>query len=172
MTAFRGVREAAGRLRSPDSGLLVQGGRFALAGGIVALIYVTVTTVLANGFGVGFQWALAIGYATAIAAHFSLQRFFVWVHHEEFALPFRTQVGRYLLVAGAQYAMAAVTTATLPALLHLPVTAVFLIWTIAVSAIGFLILGRGVFHARPRRGIRGSPAGRRRVRRRMCPRLC
>ena len=69
---------------------------------------------MADGFGVTFQLALAIGYATAVLAHFSLQRFFVWVHHEEFALPFRAQVGRYTLVSGAQYAMAVAVTATLP----------------------------------------------------------
>jgi putative flippase GtrA/SAM-dependent methyltransferase len=139
---------AVRHLRSPDSGLLGRGGRFVIAGGIVALIYVTVTTLLANVFGIGFQWALAIGYATAIAAHFLLQRFFVWIHHEEFALPVREQVGRYLLVAGAQYSMAALVTATVPSALDVSVTVVFLVWTIAISAIGFLIFGRGVFHAK------------------------
>ena len=120
-----------------------------IAGGLVAVIYVTVTTLLANVFGVPFQLSLAIGYATAIAAHFSLQRFFVWVHHEEFALPLRSQVGRYLLIAGAQYLMAAIVTATIPSLLDVPVTAVFLVWTCLVSAIGFVLFGRGVFHAQP-----------------------
>ena len=124
-----------------------------IAGGIVAVIYVAMTTLLASVVDVPFQPALAIGYATAIAAHFSLQRFFVWVHQEEYALPFRAQVGRYLLVAGAQYAMAAVVTATVPSALHVSVTAVFLVWTVAVSVIGFLIFGRSVFHAKPPAGL-------------------
>src|ERR1019366_8393777 len=101
-------------LRSPDSGAAGQGLRFAIAGTTVALWYLLTTTVLADVFGVPFQLALAIGFTTTLLLHFTLQRFFVWVHHEEFALPLGSQLRRYLLVAGAQYAITAASVAVLP----------------------------------------------------------
>jgi len=66
------------------------------------------------------------------------------VHHEEFALPFRLRpaLPRGL---GTQLVLAIAVTATLPSLLHLPVTAVFLLWTVAVSTIGFVVFGAASF---------------------------
>lgn len=126
-----------------------QGVRFVIAGGIVALIYMATTTVLADVAGIAFQVAIAIGFAAAIVAHFSFQRFFVWVHDEGFALSFRSQVRRYVLVAGVQYATTAGVTAAAPQLLDVSHTVVYLVWTVLVSAVNFLVFGRGVFHAGP-----------------------
>jgi len=134
-------------LRSPDSGVVGQGLRYSLAGTIVALSYLTTTTVLADVFGVPFQLALAIGFVTALLVHFTLQRFFVWVHHGEFALGLGAQVRRYLLVAGVQYAITVVATSVLPAALGLPVTPVYLVTAISLAALNFLIFRGGVFHA-------------------------
>jgi putative flippase GtrA len=134
-------------LRSPDSGTAGQGLRFAIAGTTVALWYLLTTTVLADVFGVPFQLALAIGFTTAVLLHFTLQRFFVWVHHEEFALPLHHQAGRYLVVAGVQYAVTAAATSVLPRALDLPVTPVYLATAIALAAVNFLIFRGGIFHA-------------------------
>jgi putative flippase GtrA len=133
-------------LRSPESGAAGQGVRFAVAGGAVALIYLTTTTVLAEVMGVAFQAALAIGTATALIAHFTLQRLFVWVHHTEFALGLNAQVGRYLLVAAVQYGLTAASTALLPDALGLPVTPVYLMTALTLAVLNFLIFRGGIFH--------------------------
>src|SRR5262249_28044582 len=84
---------------------------------------------------------------TAIVTHFSLQRFFVWAHHGEFALSVRGQAGRYLVVSGTQYATTALATFVLPRVLLVPTTVVYVVWTIAFSTVNFFVFGRRVFHA-------------------------
>jgi len=133
-------------LRSPEAGTMGQGVRFAVAGGLVALIYLTTTTVLAEVFDVPFQIALVIGTVTGLIAHFTLQRLFVWVHHEEFALGLHAQVGRYLAVAAIQYGLTAASTAVLPGALGVPVTPVYLVTALAIAALNFLIFRAGIFH--------------------------
>jgi putative flippase GtrA len=142
-----GTRGLIHRLRAPDSGVLGQGVRFALVGGIVATVYLLITTVLAVFLGVPFQVALAIGTCLALAAHFTLQRAFVWAHEEEFALPFRHQVGRYLLVTGTQYGITAASTTLLPAALGLSTEVVYLATATLIASANFLIFRHGVFHA-------------------------
>jgi putative flippase GtrA len=134
-------------LRSPDSGVVGQGVRFLLAGGTVALIYLTTTTVLHELFDVPFQLALLIGTVAGLAAHFTLQRLFVWVHHEEFALGLHEQVGRYLLVAAVQYGLTALSTSVLPDALDLPVTPVYLATALTLTSVNFLVFRGKIFHA-------------------------
>lgn len=124
-----------------------QGVRFVIAGGIVTVVYLTTTIALAELFGAPFQIALAAGFMVGIVAHFSLQRFFVWVHHEEFSLSLRDQLTRYLLMAGIQYGSTAVASQFLPGLLRVPVTVVFLGWTFSVTLVNFIVLRHGIFHA-------------------------
>jgi putative flippase GtrA len=143
-------------LRAKDIGLLGQGTRFVIAGGIITVIYLMITTVLADIFGVPFQLALGIGFATAIVVHFSLQRFFVWAHTEDFSLPIHEQLGRYLLVAAAQYGSTALVTAFLPSALHVPTTIFFFAWTICVTASNFIIFRHGIFHANPPSDLEGG----------------
>jgi putative flippase GtrA len=145
--AAQQVFDAVCHVRATDIGLLGRGVRFVIAGGVVAVIYLTITTVLANVFGVPFQLALGIGFATALVVHYSLQRFFVWVHHEEFSLPVREQVGRYVLVAATQYGTTAAVTAFLPSALHISTTIVFFAWATCITAINFVIFRHGIFHA-------------------------
>ena len=145
--ALRRLIGGARFLRAPDSGLLGQGVRFVIAGGIVSAVYLTLTITLANLFGVPFQIALAIGFVAGIVVHFSLQRYFVWVHHEEFSLSLHHQLARYLLVAGIQYGTTVVATLFLPYVLHVPVTAVYLGWTVSVTMINFIFFRHRVFHA-------------------------
>jgi putative flippase GtrA len=135
-----------GRLHSPELGLTGQGVRFAIAGATVAGIYITVTTVLGKVVGLPFQLALVLGYLVGLAAHFTLQRHFVWLHHEEFALPLRRQAARYLVVAGAQYGITAASTAALPAALGVDVEVVYLSTLAVLIPTTFLLLRQGVFH--------------------------
>jgi putative flippase GtrA len=142
-----GVPAPLGALLAPDSGLRGQGARFVLAGCAVTAVYLTTTTTLAVLFGVPFEVALAIGFFLALILHFTLQRTFVWVNSEEFALPFRRQVGRYLLVAGSQYAVTAASVTLLPAALGLPAEVVYLAAVALTTSANFVVFRNGVFHA-------------------------
>lgn len=135
------------RLSALLSGRFGRGFRFVLSGGGVALLYLTLTTALAEVAGVHFQLALAVGYATALAAHFSLQRFFVWAQDEEYVLSLHAQVARYVALAAAQYGSTVIVTLTAPPALHVRPTVVYVAWTLVVSAVGFVLFGRGVFHS-------------------------
>jgi putative flippase GtrA len=136
-------------LREPDPGILRQGLRFAVAGGIVAVVYLTTTTVLAEVFGLPFQAALAIGFCAGLLVHFTLQRLFVWTHHQEFALPLHYQVGRYLIVAAAQYGVTVAATALLPSALGVSAESVYLVTVAVVVSTNFVVFRYGIFHAKP-----------------------
>lgn len=123
--------------------------RFALSGGTVALVYLGITTMLAEVVGLPFQEALAIGFCFAIVVHFTLQRLFVWTHHEEFALPLRHQLGRYLLSAGVQYGVTAASTGLLPSALGVSAEMVYLATVAAMLGSNFLVFRYGIFHAKP-----------------------
>lgn len=134
-------------IRSPEWGLAGQGFRFALAGSTVAGVYIAVTTVLHDAFGVPFQISLAIGFVVSVALHFTLQRLFVWRHYEDFALRIRHQALRYLLVCVTQYGITALSTSELPALVGLPVEVVYLLTMVSVAGLNFLIFRGRIFHA-------------------------
>lgn len=151
-TSYTPGRRVSSRLRSlssPSSDLLGQGARFALTGGIVALIYLITTTVLADIVGLPFQVALAIGFCTGLMAHFTLQRMFVWSHAEEFALPMRHQARRYLTVAAIQYGVTAGSTSLLPSALGVPTEIVYVVTMTVIISVNFLVFRHGIFHAKP-----------------------
>jgi len=133
-------------LRLRGSGLLGQGGRYVLAGCTATVVYLGTTTVLADVVGLPFQIALVIGFCVGLVAHFTLQRFFVWAHHEEYALSFNRQAARYLVVAGAQYGLTAASTSVLPSALGLPVEIVYVATVAGLVSVNFLIFRNGVFH--------------------------
>jgi putative flippase GtrA len=135
-------------LRSPGSGLLGQFVRYGLVGTIVTIVYLTVTTVLSQMIGLPFQIALAIGFVSALMLHFTLQRFFVWIQYDTFALPMGHQVGRYLAMTGAQYGCTAAATAVLPGLLGISTEMVYLATMAIVAATGFLVMRFVVFHGK------------------------
>jgi putative flippase GtrA len=109
---------------------------------------VTTTTVLADVVGLHFQVALFIGFAVAMLVQFNLYRVFVWVHHEEFALPVHHQVGRYLAAAGVNYGLTAAATAVLPGVLGVPTEAVYLVMVAALPVLNFVVLRYVIFHAK------------------------
>jgi putative flippase GtrA len=129
-----------------------QGFRFLLTGGIVALVYVTTTTVLSQVAGLSFEVSLAIGFAVAIATHFSLQRMFVWRHSAAFALRFHHQLGRYLALAAIQYGLTAAITATLPRALGVSPELVYLPTVAILSAMNFVVFRSRIFHPELDRG--------------------
>jgi prepilin-type processing-associated H-X9-DG protein len=131
------------------SGLLGQGTRYALAGCVVALVYLLTTTALATLVGLPFELALAIGFCAGLVVHFTLQRKFVWTDRGDFALPLGHQTARYLVAAGTQYALTAFGTSLLPAALGLPVEVVYLAIVTALISTNFLVFRNIVFHPGP-----------------------
>jgi putative flippase GtrA len=146
MTLVASAMSTIRHLRSPKSGLLGQLVRFGLSGATVAVLYLSVTTVLSQVLGSPFQLALVIGFISGLVLHFTLQRLFVWPGHEEFALEFHHQVGRYLLMAAAQYGVTAASTNWLPRALGLTTEIVYLATFCVVTAAGFLIMRFIIFH--------------------------
>jgi putative flippase GtrA len=114
----------------------------------VTVVYLAVTTVLSQLAGLPFQLALALGFASALLLHFTLQRLFVWVHEDGFALPLRHQVGRYLAMAGAQYGVTAASTAILPGVLGVATEVVYLATMAVATTSGFLIMRFIIFHGK------------------------
>jgi putative flippase GtrA len=139
------VRTIVELVRLPLSRLMGRGIRFVIAGGAVMLLYIAVTMILA-GVGVAFQAALVVGFVSALAAHFALQRAFVWVHAEGYALPLSQQAGRYLLVAATQYGATSSATLFLPDLMGVGVTYVYLPTVVAITVVNFIVFGTRVFH--------------------------
>jgi putative flippase GtrA len=134
-------------IRSPDWGIAGQLVRFVMSGSIVAAIYVSITTVLHYAVGVPFQIALVTGFLLGVCLHFTLQRLFVWRHHEQFALAMHHQVVRYLLLCASQYGVTALTTSQLPTLLGLPVEVVYLLTVASIAAFNFTVFRGRVFHS-------------------------
>jgi putative flippase GtrA len=120
--------------------------RFALSGVAVSIVYITITTLLAEASHLDFQLALAIGWCSAVSIHFTLQRVFVWAHEDRFALPLSRQVRRYMLVALLQLGATVVSTAVLPSVLGLPAEAIYLMTAVVLTLINFVVFRNGIFH--------------------------
>jgi putative flippase GtrA len=133
-------------IRSPEWGIAGQGLRFAIAGTIVAAVYITVTTVLHGLLGVTFQIALVSGFTTGVIIHFTLQRVFVWRHYQKFALAIHHQALRYIGVCFIQYGLTALSTSQLPKTLGLPVEVVYLATAIGLAGLNFVLFRGRVFH--------------------------
>jgi putative flippase GtrA len=135
-------------IRSPRWGIMGQGFRFAISGGLVTTLYVTVTTVLHDALTVPFQVALAVSFSMSVGLHFTLQRLFVWRHFGDFALAAHRQAVRYLGVCASQYTITALATSQLPSLLDLPVEVVYVTVVLIVASGNFIAFRTRVFHPR------------------------
>lgn len=130
-------------LRHPTVGPPI---RYGIAGATVAAVYLATPLVVNGVFGVPIQVAIPFAYLLAITLHFNLQRHFVFRHVREFALPFRQQVGRYVVIGAIQYPITALATAFLPGLLGVSERVMFVIITLVISVTFFLVLRGHVFH--------------------------
>jgi putative flippase GtrA len=130
------------------SDLRRQGGRFALVGATVAIVYTGLTAVLAGPAGLPFQAALAIGYGAGLALNFTLHRAFTFASEDGYELRLPSQIARFLALALTQYAVTAAAVAVLPGALGLPH---FVVWAVVVAlfAVGsFVALRVTTFHRR------------------------
>lgn len=121
--------------------------RYAVAGAIVGVVYVSLTFLLDGPAGLPIQVAIPIAYALAICLHFLLQRGYVFASEDAFALTTGNQARRYVVIAGVQYAVTAAATALLPGILGLHERLVYLGCVAVISLTTFAVLRRGVFHA-------------------------
>ena len=137
-------------LRSTEAGIIGQGARFAVAGATVMVVSLSVTIILATVVGIAFELAFAIGFGTGLVTHFTLQRLFVWTHHEGFALPIHHQLARYLPIALSNYGLTAASIAVLPRALGLPQLVVYLGATALFTVTSFILFRTRVFHAESR----------------------
>lgn len=120
--------------------------RYLIAGGVVFVVYVTLTLVLSGPVGVAIQVAIPVAYVLAVACHFVLQRRFVFAG-QQFALRLHEQLVRYVAIGAIQYPVTALATAVLPDVLDVSEQVVYVAVTAVISATGFLVLRYGVFHA-------------------------
>jgi putative flippase GtrA len=130
-------------LRHPLAGV---GLRYAMTGAVVGLVYIGTPVVLNGGAGVPIEVAIPIAYVLAVSLHFNLQRHFVFRHVAEFALSRRQQVGRYLMIGAVQYPTTAIATAVLPDVLRLSQRATYVVVTLTMSLVFFLLLRTHIFH--------------------------
>ena len=137
------MRSLRALLRHDLTGPLI---RYGVAGGCVAVVYLSVPLLLHDAVGLPIEVAIPIAYALALTLHFNLQRRFVFRHLDEFALTTRQQIGRYAMIAAVQYPTTALATALLPSLLHISSDAAFLIIAVTISVAAFLLLRAHVFH--------------------------
>jgi putative flippase GtrA len=120
--------------------------RFVIAGGAMSIFYLGLTSIL-TVIGTPFQAALVVGFLSAVALHFTLQRVFVWSPPGTYALPLRRQLKRYLPLVSVQYLTTAGATAILPTWMGLPVLAVYIGFTLFYTLFNFLFFRARVFHA-------------------------
>lgn len=127
--------------------------RFAVAGGTVALVYLSLGVLLSGPLGLPFQVAIPIAYFTGVALHYCLQRWFVFAHQRHFELESRGQLGRYLLIAGGQYVAQALINAAAPGLLGLSHRTVFVAVAVLTPIVTFVLLRAKVFHGEPEKQV-------------------
>lgn len=113
----------------------------------MAGVYLAIPLFLNGVMGVPIQVAIPLAYVLAVTLHFNLQRHFVFRHVDAFALSVRQQIGRYVAIGAIQYPTTALAIAFLPELLGVSQRVMFVIVTISISIVFFLILRGHVFHA-------------------------
>src|SRR6516165_4502719 len=73
--------------------------RFGLTGLFVFVVYTGGTLLLSGPVGLPIVLAIAIAYPLAIVINFTLQRYFVFLDRETFALHWKAQLARYVAAA-------------------------------------------------------------------------
>jgi putative flippase GtrA len=128
--------------RHPTTRRLV---RFALASGIVQVVYAALMVLLLVALDTPRQAALAVGYAGALIVHFTVNRHFVFVKDDGYEHGLGSHTGRYVFAAAFNYAITAAALAALPGLLGVEPIIAWLIVTATLGLSNFALLGRVVF---------------------------
>ena len=122
--------------------------KFIATGALVAAVQLGLVTVLVL-LGVPIQLALALTYVVVLALHFTLNRQWVFVTADGYAIRLSGQGARYLLVAATSYVGTALGIAVLPALFGIPELAAFFVISAVMACFSFLMLQLWIFRAAP-----------------------
>lgn len=120
-------------------------GRFALSGVAVQGVYAALMAVLLLGVDLPRQVALVVAYLGALIVHFTLNRQFVFAPGDGYAHGLSSHGKRYVLTAIVVYGITASGLAVLPEALGLAPYLVWLLVTMVIAVLNFLLLGRFVF---------------------------
>lgn len=120
--------------------------RFVFSGGTVAVVYLGLGLLLSGPLGVPIQIAIPVSYVISVLFNYSMQRWFVFAHSDEFALSRQAQFIRYVQIGAAQYVLTALATAVLPDVLGLDEQVVYVATALIAAVITFIVLRLVVFH--------------------------
>jgi putative flippase GtrA len=120
-------------------------GRFALSGLAVQGAYAALMAVFLLGIALPRQLALVLAYAGALIVHFTLNRQFVFAPSDGYAHGLSSHGKRYLITAVVVYGVTALGLAVLPSALGVAPYLAWLLVTMTIGVLNFLLLGRFVF---------------------------
>ncbi|MES1192861.1 MAG: GtrA family protein [Solirubrobacterales bacterium] len=120
-------------------------GRFALSGLAVQGAYAALMAVFLLGVDLPRQLALVLAYAGALIVHFTLNRQFVFAPSDGYAHGLSSHGKRYLITAVVVYGVTALGLAVLPSALGIAPYLAWLLVTVTIGVLNFLLLGRFVF---------------------------
>jgi putative flippase GtrA len=120
--------------------------RFGINGVFVFLVYTGSTLLMSDLLGIPIVVAIALAYVLAIVVNFTMQRHFVFLDHDTFALPARSQLVRYVGAALCTYGLTALVVSTVPQLIGVSQQVVFVGTVIVVSLLSFTLIRGWIFH--------------------------
>lgn len=120
-------------------------GRFALTAMAVQVFYASLMAIFLLALHLPRQGALAIGYASALLLHFTLNRQFVFAETDGYARGLSSQGRRYLVTAVLVYGATALGLALVPDALGLGAFVSWLLVAYAIGVVNFVLLSRFVF---------------------------
>jgi putative flippase GtrA len=120
-------------------------GRFALSGLAVQGVYAALMAVFLLGVDLHRQLALVLSYAGALTVHFTLNRRFVFAPSAGYAHGLSSHGKRYLVTAVGVYGATALGLAVLPGALGVAPYLAWLMVTVTIGVLNFVLLGRFVF---------------------------
>ena len=130
----------------PRTRVFLQLVRFGLTGALVFAVYTGGTLLLSGPLGVPIVVAIGIAFVLALVLNFSMQRHFVFLDHDTFALGMRAQFTRYLLAAAINYAITSVIVLTVPQAPGLSQQLVFVLTAMVMSLVTFTVVRGWIFH--------------------------
>ena len=139
-------RPPAGLPVAPYRQVSLQLMRFGITGALVFGIYTGGTLLLSGPLGLPIVLAIGLAMCLAIAVNFTMQRHFVFVDHDTFALSTRTQLVRYIIATGCNYALTSLLVITLPGALGVSQQLVFVVTAVVMSLVGFTVVRWWIFH--------------------------
>jgi putative flippase GtrA len=125
---------------------VLQLARFGLTGALVFAVYTGGTLLLSGPLGVPIVAAIAMTYPVVVVIHFTMQRRFVFLDRDAFALPLKGKLLRYFTALICNYALTTALVITLPHALGVSQEIVFVGVVIVVSLLSFALLRGWIFH--------------------------